>query len=320
MTTILVHVETRDGVIQPIGFELIAAARALAAPLLAEVEALVIGPVASSEVPSLGQCARVLHYEHPALGKYTPETHALALADAVGRTSPDLVLLGYTSVGLDLGPSLAVRTGRPLVSYCTRVSVADGALEAESQIYGGKLVGATRVPLPAILAIVPGRYEESLGRGTGTPPVERFADLPGLDSVGTRFLSEARPDPGAVDLTQAERIVSVGRAIGGADGIGQAEAVAGLIGAEIAGSRPVIDAGWLPKVRQVGKSGTRVRPKLYLALGISGAPEHLEGMAASDLIIAVNSDANAPIFGVAHYGTTCDLFELLPALEERLKG
>jgi electron transfer flavoprotein alpha subunit len=317
---ILVHLETRDGIVQPTSFELLAATRSLTTLPSAEVQAVVIGPLASGELDSLGQCARLLHYEHPKLEKYTPEAHALALADAARRTRPDLVLIGYTSVGLDLGPSLAVRTGHALVSYCTRLVAANGLIEAESQLYGGKLVGATRVSLPAILAVVPGSYDETLGRTDGAPAVERNADLPGLDKVGTRYLSENRPDAGAVDLKRSERIVSVGRAIGGADGIGQAEAVAGLINAEIAGSRPVIDAGWLPKVRQVGKSGTRVKPKLYLALGISGAPEHLEGMAASDLIIAVNTDENAPIFGVAHYGATCDLFELLSALEDRLKG
>ena len=134
-----------------------------------------------------------------------------------------------------------------------------------------------------------------------------------------RVLEEIEPEAGGVDLTQAERILCVGRGIGEAAKIGLAAEVATLLGAELAGSRPVVDSGWLEKARQVGKSGRKVKPRLYVAVGVSGAPEHLEGMAAADLIVAVNSDARAPIFGAAHYGTTCDLFDLLPALAERLR-
>lgn len=319
MARILVHVETAGGRVSPIAFELLAAARDLANGLQAEIEAVVIGPLADGEIAALGKAARILHVTPEALASYTPEAHSLAFCHAAALARPDIVLTGYTTAGLDLGPSLAAATNWPLVSYCTRLNAAEGLIEAESQIYGGKLTAATRTPLPAIVSIVPGRFDESAGRETGSPSVETITDLPSLDAIDTHFVSESRPDPDAVDLAQADRIVSVGRGIGGADAIGQAQAIATLLRAEIAGSRPVIDAGWLPKSRQVGKSGTRVRPKLYLALGISGAPEHLEGMVASDLIVAVNSDPNAPIFGVAHYGTTCDLFELLPALEERLK-
>jgi electron transfer flavoprotein alpha subunit len=140
-----------------------------------------------------------------------------------------------------------------------------------------------------------------------------------LGAARIRFVSTSAPDAGEIDLTRADRIVCVGRGIGSEDKLPIAQELAAMLGAEIAGSRPVIDSGWLPKPRQVGKSGQKVKPKLYMALGVSGAPEHLEGMKSADYIVAINSDAKAPIFDVADVGTTCDMFVLVPALIEKLK-
>jgi electron transfer flavoprotein alpha subunit len=319
MGDILVHIETRAGAIQSISLELLTAARELAGATGMKVEALVAGAAPRELAAQLGAADRVLAVAHPALEPYTPEGHAAILAEAVRVRDPAIVLLGYSSVGLDLAPSLAVRTGRPLVSYCVKLAAAGDAIEAESLVYGGKLRAASKAKLPAIFAVTPGSYAEAQA---GAAPAE-ILDLEPPDAIGklrTAFVSETRPPPGAIDLTQADRILCVGRGIGDKDGIAIAEEVAAALGAEIAGSRPVIDAGWLPKERQVGKSGCKVKPKLYIAAGVSGAPEHIEGMSGAEPIVAINSDAKAPIFGVAHYGTTCDLFDLLPALGERLKS
>jgi electron transfer flavoprotein alpha subunit len=319
MGDILVHIETRAGAIQPVSLELLTAARELAGAIGVKVEALVAAAAPQELAARLGAADRVLAVAHPSLDPYTPEAHAAILAEVVRVRDPAIVLLGYSSVGLDLAPNLAGRTGRPLVSYCVKLAAAGDAVEAESLVYGGKLRATTRAKLPAIFAVTPGSYAEA---EAGAAPAE-ILDLapPGaIDKLRMAFVSETRPPPGAIDLTQAERILCVGRGIGDKDGIAVAEEVAAALGAEIAGSRPVIDAGWLPKERQVGKSGCRVKPKLYIAVGVSGAPEHLEGMSAAELIVAINSDAKAPIFGVAHYGTTCDLFDLLPVLGERLKS
>lgn len=319
MGDVLVHIETRAGAIQPVSLELLTAARELAGAIGMKVEALVTAAAPQDIAARLGAADRMLIMAHPALEPYTPEAHAAILAETVRVRDPAIVLLGYSSVGLDLAPNLAVRTGRPLVSYCVKLAVTGDAIEAESLVYGGKLRATTRAKLPAIFAVTPGSFAEAQA---GAAPTE-IVELAPPDAIGklrTAFVSESRPPAGAIDLTQADRILCVGRGIADKDSIAIAEEVAAALGAEIAGSRPVIDAGWLPKERQVGKSGCKVKPKLYIAAGVSGAPEHLEGMSAAELIVAINSDAKAPIFRVAHYGTTCDLFDLLPALGERLKS
>jgi electron transfer flavoprotein alpha subunit len=218
-----------------------------------------------------------------------------------------------------LAAGAAARTGRPCIAYCVSLVRADGAIEAESQILGGKIRARTRTAVPAVFAVTPGAYREEGGREGGQATIERLEPPAALGALRTRFIDATKPDPNEVDITQARRIVCVGRGIGEKGKIALAAEVATLLEAEIAGSRPVIDNGWLPKARQVGKSGRTVKPGLYLALGVSGAPEHLEGMGGAEFIVAVNSDPKAPIFGVAHLGTTLDLFDLLPALSARLR-
>ena len=318
MGDILVHIETRNGKPQPVAQELLGAARSLAAAVGGRVEALVIGADAKALAPALGAADRVLGVAHPGLERYVPEAHAAVLSSVVQERNPALALLAYSSVGLDLAPNLAIRTGRPLIAYCTKLAVTDGLLEATSLIYGGKLRATSRAPLPAVAAVVPGAYPEAKVPADHVPEIVELAPPAALSEVRSVFAGETLPPVDAIDLTQAEKILCVGRGMGDKDSIAIAREVAGALGAEIAGSRPVIDNGWLPKERQVGKSGIKVAPRLYLAVGVSGAPEHLEGMSGAELIIAINSDAAAPIFAVAHYGATCNLFDLLPALGERL--
>jgi electron transfer flavoprotein alpha subunit len=153
-----------------------------------------------------------------------------------------------------------------------------------------------------------------------SPPVEQIASPAPLGDLKVKFVKLIQPQGGDVDITQQPILVSIGRGIGGQENIALAQEVADALGCAVSASRPLTDAGWLPKTRQVGKSGLTVKPKVYLALGISGAPEHLEGMRGAETIIAVNTDPKAPIFDVAHYGATCDMLDLLPALTEKVKG
>ncbi|MGH7118825.1 MAG: electron transfer flavoprotein subunit alpha/FixB family protein [Acetobacteraceae bacterium] len=317
MANVLVHIETRAGNVQPISLELLTAARGLAAASGGTVEAALLGAPPSA-LGALGAADRVLTLTHPALACYTPEAHALALLALVRRQKPAVVLLGYTTIGLDLAPALALCANLPLVSYCRSCAIAGEEVETTSLLYGGKLVARARSPLPAVLAITPGSFSEAPASPAPATALE-VVEPPAFDALRTAFLRESAPDANAIDIAKADKIVCVGRGIGGRNSIALAEEVASLLGAEVAGSRPVIDSGWLPKERQVGKSGRKVAPKLYLAVGVSGAPEHLEGMRGAELIVAINTDAKAPIFEVAHVGATCDLFEFLPALEERLK-
>ena len=229
-----------------------------------------------------------------------------------------------------------MRTGRPLVASCVQLAVDGGLVVATSQLYGGKLRAEVEVSGPAIVSVVSGLGSGSAAAAAaeateadgeaadgeaadarGVPEPEDVRS-PDLSAVHTRFVARREPEPGDVDITREEILVSVGRGIGGAENVELAQELADALGGALSGSRPVIDAGWLAKSRQVGKSGARVRPKLYLACGISGAPEHLEGIAGAELVIAINTDPNAPIFEVADYGATEDLFDVLPALVEAL--
>jgi electron transfer flavoprotein alpha subunit len=317
MGNVLVYIETNDGQIAPIALELLGAARKLAQGLAGDVEALVAG---SGDPAQLGAADTVIQVEHPALSPYVPEAHVAVLAEAIRTRSPQAVLVGNTSVGIDLAAGAAAATGVPLVSYCIGLEPEGAAVLAHSQLYGGKIIATTRADAPAIFAVVAGSFPESAGKAGGKGQQVKMDPPAGLSSLHTRFVSASAPSGEGVDITKAERLVSVGRGIGGPENLELAEELAKALGAEVGASRPVCDSGWLPKSRQVGKSGMTVKPKLYFAVGISGAPEHLEGMRDSELIVAVNSDANAPIFKVAHFGTTCDLFDLLPALTERLKA
>jgi electron transfer flavoprotein alpha subunit len=318
MGNVLVYVEWSGGKVSPITFELLGVARTLAAGLGGEVEALLAG--AGDLAAELGAADKVVRVDHPSLSPYVPEAHLAVLAEAIRTRNPQVVLVGNTSVGIDLAAGAAAATGRPLVSYCLSLEADGGAVLGRSQLYGGKILATTRTEGPAVFAVVGGSFPEAAGKTAGKGEQETMEAPISLSSLRTRFVGASEPAGEGVDITKAERLVSVGRGIGGPENIELAEELATALGAEVGASRPVCDSGWLPKARQVGKSGMTVKPKLYFAVGISGAPEHLEGMRDADLIIAVNSDPNAPIFKVAHFGTTTDLFDLLPALTERIRA
>jgi len=256
--------------------------------------------------------------EHPALADYNPEAYLPVLADLVGSLAPELVLLPHTSQGMDLGPALAGRLGLPLITDCTAISANDDGLVVRRQAYAGKIVETLvlRRADTTILTLQVGAFAEA-APGLQSVTVERtVAELsPRHDR---RLLEYVRAAAGDVDIGAADILVAVGRGIGKQDNIALAQRLADTIGATLACSRPVTDAGWLPKSRQVGTSGKTVRPKLYIALGISGAFQHLAGMKGADTIIAVNKDPAAPIFKVAHYGVVADVLEVLPALAQAL--
>jgi electron transfer flavoprotein alpha subunit len=289
---------------------------AFARPLADAAGGALVALVASGEpvdADRLSAADVVLEVIHPALSPYLPEAHQAVLAAAIKARAPDLVLLEGTTAGYDLAAAAAATVELPFVGYCVGLSLDDGEAEAISSIYGGQLQATVRSSLPAVFAINSAALrDESREAGRGerlqlAPPAE-------LDSLRTTFVESVLPADEGVDLTKADRIVCVGRGIGGAENIEIAEELAAALGAELGASRPVIDSGWLPKARQVGKSGATVKPKLYLGLGVSGAPEHVEGMQGAELIVAVNSDPGAAIFNIAHYGVVADLFDVAEEL------
>jgi electron transfer flavoprotein alpha subunit len=265
----------------------------------------------------------VLTVDHPTLTDYTPEAWEKTLLHIVNERQPRLVLIANTTIGMDLGAGLSAAWGAPLVAYAVRIEADGSDIVATAQVYGGKLLADVAITGDkGICTVVAGSFAapdgSGAGAGAGSPAVEALAPPAGLDDLKTAFLTLVEPEGGDVDITAAEALVSVGRGIGSQDNMELVQELADAIGAPLSASRPVTDLGWLPKTRQVGKSGLKVKPKVYLTFGISGAPEHLEGMRDAELIIACNTDEAAPIFDVAHYGTTVDLFDLVPALTEKL--
>jgi electron transfer flavoprotein alpha subunit len=222
-------------------------------------------------------------------------------------------------VSLGVGTLVASRLGNSAVNFCKDIKIVDGKLQAICVMYGGKIEAAVEPAGDmAIVGVWPGARPADKGRSERSPSIEEATVT--LEDSRVRLKKYIDPEAGDVDLTKLDVLVAVGRGIQSRDNIALAEELAKVLGGAVAGSRPVIDQGWLPLSRQVGKSGLAVKPKLYVALGISGAPEHIEGMKDSGLIVAVNSDARAPIFNVAHYGIVGDVLETLPALTAAIEA
>lgn len=315
---VLLLAEHLNGKLADITYEMAGKAHEIARGFGGQAIAVVLGSQAGALAESIGSDG-VVYVDDPALAEFNPEAYARVLAALIAQRQPRLVLLGNTSMGMDLAAGLSVTTGLPLVAYVNGLAVEDGSLVATSQIYGGKIL-AEAVPEgeACIVTCLAGAFPAEAGHGHA--PVEAIASPVSLDDLRVKFIRLIEPEAGDVDITQQPILVSIGRGIGGQENIELAEELADALGTAVSASRPITDLGWLPKTRQVGKSGLTVKPKLYLALGISGAPEHLEGMRGADLIIAVNTDPKAPIFDLAHYGATCDVLDLLPALTDKVKS
>ncbi len=300
-------------------YELLGKARELAAALGGQVEVALFGP--RDLASQLGRADVVVSVDHPVLSEYLPEAYERALTAVLADRRPRLLLMSNATIGLDLGAALSVSWQAPLAAYVTGLAAEDGTLVATAQILGGKVLAEVELSGErGIATVVGGAFPAAGGQGEGSPEVVEFAAPAGLDSLRMSLQQVVEPQGGDVDITAADMLVSVGRGIDGEDNLEVVQELADALGVPLSASRPVVDAGWLPKSRQVGKSGLKVKPRAYLMFGISGAPEHLEGMRNAELIIACNTDEGAPIFGVAHYGTTADLFDLVPALVEQVQG
>jgi electron transfer flavoprotein alpha subunit len=315
---ILVLAEHLNNKVSDISFEMISKAKELAPKFGGKAIAILMGSGVKSLAESLGADS-VLYVDDPALAQFNPEAYSRALAAVIKDRAPRVVMMGNTSMGMDVGAWLSASTGTPLIAYVNGLAVEGSTLVATSQIYGGK-IQAEAIPNgeSCIVSCVAGAFPADAGKGSAS--VEQIASPVPLNDLKVKFVKLIEPEEGDVDITQQPILVSIGRGIGGQENIELAQELASALGCAVSASRPITDAGWLPKTRQVGKSGLTVKPKVYLALGISGAPEHLEGMRGAELIIAVNTDAKAPIFDVAHYGATCDMLDLLPSLTEKVKG
>jgi electron transfer flavoprotein alpha subunit len=324
---ILVVAEQRNGKLNRASWEAIAGAQQLAGSGGASdsVTVLVAGtnlqPVASELAAAAVQ--EVVTVEDAALESYTPDGYTAALEQAVSQLSPSVVVMPHTYQTRDFAPKLAARMDRAIVTDVTAVKRVGSETAFVRPMFQGKLTAdvVAEGPGPHFVTFQIGAFRADQA-ARGASPVSVRGLTVSIDAASIRQKPEApfQEAKQAVDLSQAERIVSVGRGIKEQSNIPLAQALAEALGAELAASRPICDAGWLPMERQVGSSGQTVAPKLYLALGISGAIQHLVGMKGSSTIVAINKDPEAPIFEVADFGIVGDLFEIVPALTAALKS
>jgi electron transfer flavoprotein alpha subunit len=317
---ILVVAEQRDGALNRASWEAITAAQQMAGTL--PINVLVPGTSAASVAKELAQAdvAQVLTAEHAALGQYTPDAFTMAVKGVIDQKKPAVVLMAHTYQARDFAPMLAAQLRVTAVTDVTGIS-GDGASATFTRpMFQGKLTATVRVSSsPVIVTVQIGAFRADAVRRGGSASISAV-DV-AIDTAAIRQQPEApfQEAKQAVDLSQAERIVAVGRGIKSQDNLPLAQNLAKAMGAELAASRPICDSGWLPMERQVGSSGQTVAPRLYVALGISGAIQHLVGTKGSRTIVAINKDADAPIFEVADYGIVGDLFEIVPALTAELE-
>ena len=323
--SVLVVTEQQGGVWHRMSFETLAAgqeaAQALDCPLVVAVAGSNVEKLAAEVAAK--QVSEVVTLDDDALGAYAADAYAEALRQALGQLNPRVVLFPHTYQVRDLAPKLAASVGRAFVSDVVGMRFEDGKPVFVRQLFQGKLHGDVSVEseAPYFASVQSGAYRSDAVREGDAPAPVRALDLD-LDSSAARTEAEApfQDAKDAVDLSAAEIIVSVGRGIQDPDNIPQAEALAKALGGELAASRPICDNGWLPLDRQIGSSGQTVTPNLYLALGISGAIQHVVGMKGAKTIVAVNKDSGAPIFEIADYGIVADLFEIVPALVKAIEA
>ena len=320
--SILAVLEQRGGQWNRMSFETLAAAQQLGKELGVPVSAAVLGQGVeglANELASM-QLAKVYAVDHELLKDYTPDAYCAALAQAIGQIQPKVLLFPHTYQVRDFLPKLATAHGRVAVSDVVGHRVEGGHPILVRQLFQGKVNADVRLvgDYPHFASMQAGAYRaDQAVAGTSTVEVLK----PAIDAaqIRTKPLDLFRESQRAVDLGAANIIVSVGRGIKEADNIALVQQLADALGGELAASRPICDAGWLPMERQVGSSGQTVAPKLYLAVGISGAIQHLVGMKGSRTVVAINKDSNAPIFEVADYGIVGDLFQVVPELIEAVK-
>lgn len=320
MSGVWVVLEDRDGRVSRASWEALAAGQALGKKTGQVVNAVVLGaqteaPAAEAAAKSVGKVVRV---EHVLLSPYTPDGFTLALEQLLRAVQPEYVVFPHTYQVRDYAPALAARLGQVLIGDVT--GVGEGPLFVR-QLMQGRLSGEYKHAGggPCFVSVQSGAFRAEQAEA-GTAATETFTPTIDAAQIRTKPGQPFRGSAQTVDLGSAQYIVSVGRGIKDADNLPLVQELATALGAELAASRPICDNGWLPIERQVGSSGQTVAPKLYLAVGISGAIQHLVGMKGSQCVVAINKDPEAPIFEVADYGIVGDLFEVVPALTEAVKA
>lgn len=319
MDEIMVLAEHRGGELRDITFEMLTIANQLGKENDMPVTALFLGQEESDLSNRLkGACDTILLMNDPELANYNADQYLVAIKTVINSRNPIITMIGHTAMGMDLAPAMSARLSLPLVTDCVEVNIVDKNLDVLRQIYGGKINAHLTMKLADqyLITLRPGSFDAEVEQGksadTQIYPAPSWTDLKRRQFLG--YLEAELED---VDIAAADILVSIGRGIGKLENIPLVQDFVDSIGATLSCSRPVADEEWLPKSRQVGTSGKTVRPKIYIAFGISGAYQHQTGMKNADTIIAVNTDPRAPIFTIAHYGIVEDMFRVLPLLTEK---
>ncbi len=321
MKEILIVAEHRRGELRDVTLEMLSKGRQLAEQIGAEVSVALLGKGVSPMVDLLKPNShRVLLIEDDRLENYNSETYEKVLTQLITERKPFLTLIGHTATGMDFAPSLAAHLRIPLATDCIGIEPEGESFLLTRQLYGGKVNASVSFQKkgPFMITVRQGAF----------PPIEK-APLSGEmipistplsgEGLAKRFLQYVEAAVGEVDITQADILVSIGRGIKDAENIPMVKELADLLGGALSCSRPVVDKKWLPKDRQVGTSGKTVKPKVYIAIGISGAFQHVAGMKGAGTVIAINKDPKAPIFSVAKYGIVADLFKIVPVIKDKIK-
>jgi electron transfer flavoprotein alpha subunit len=309
-------IEHIQGQVSDISYVMTAAARDLAGSLGGNVVGVLLGSGAEDLKDTLA-VDKVIYCDDPALAEFTSDAYKKVLTALLGEHTPRVMFFGNTTLGADVSSVLSAKLDFPIINSCQKIA-DDGSVT--SQICGGKIMLDSQVADgTTFITMIPGGYKPE--EGQGGPPSEVISfDSPDLGELKVKLNQYIEPDTSDVDIAQEKVLIAIGRGIQTEDNVELAEELAQLLGGTVCASRPVIDQGWVPTSRLVGKSGKSVKADLYLSLGISGATEHLEGILDSKTIIAVNSDPDAPIFDAATYGIEIDLFDFIDPLLERIEN
>jgi len=317
--SILVFIEHKSGTLNKTSLEAIAAAQKLASDIGAAATAVVLGSSSLANEIAAYNLENVISAENEKLTDYTPDAYADALEKVIQAVNPSHVIMSHTYLARDFAPKVAARFQKGLIGDCIRMNVEGGKATFTRRIFLGKLdadVVSDGAP-PTFVTFQSGAFRgDQAAKGSGAPVETMNVEVGEVRMRPEAPFQEAKQ---AVDLSKADIIVAVGRGIKSKDNLAMAEKLAEALGGDLAASRPICDAEWLPIDRQIGSSGQTVAPKLYVAIGISGAIQHLVGMKNSQTIVAINKDPEAPIFDIADYGIVGDLFEAVPVLTEEIK-
>lgn len=318
MSKILVFLEQREGKIKRSSFECVSTSKKISSELNAELLAVTLGDdIENINVVSKYGASKVFHYKSKDLNNYSTTAYSEIVSNLAKEISADYLFFSSTAMGKDIAPHVAAKIDAGLVVDCTKLKTENGEIIATRPIYAGKaLIDVKLNSAKKVYSLRPNVFKaESMENGQASEVVVKEVDSPNL----TNKVLEIKKSEGKLDVAEADIIVSGGRGLKAPENFHLVEELAEVLGGAVGASRAVVDAGWRPHREQVGQTGKTVSPSLYIACGISGAIQHLAGMSSSKYIVAVNKDKDAPIFNIADYGITGDVFEILPELIEEIR-